>query len=122
MSLLHLPITRCQSNQPYQHDVLKGISLMDSSSKTSVLLAKTFLLFFVLILLAIFLIKPPLISSVARAQGERVFDNAVPENAPFRIKIKKEKEKSFKDLKDENWVREFELEVTNTGDKPIYFL
>ena len=25
-------------------------------------------------------------------------------------------------LKNEKWVREFELEVTNTGDKPIYFL
>jgi hypothetical protein len=51
-----------------------------------------------------------------------VFENAIPENAPIRIKIKQEKEKSFKDLKDENWVREFELEVKNTGDKPIYFI
>jgi hypothetical protein len=34
-----------------------------------------------------------------------VFENSIPENAPIRIKIKKEKEKSFKDVKDENWVR-----------------
>jgi hypothetical protein len=39
-----------------------------------------------------------------------------------RSKLKKEKEESFKDLKNEKWLREFELEVTNTGDKPIYFL
>jgi hypothetical protein len=78
---------------------------------------------------AIFLMKPTLTSSEAHgqesnapAQGQRVFENTIPENAPIRIKIKKEKEKSFKDLKDENWVREFELEVKNTGDKPIYVI
>jgi hypothetical protein len=41
---------------------------------------------------------------------------------PIKIKIKKEKAESFKDLKNEKWLREFELELTNTGDKPIYFL
>ena len=66
--------------------------------------------------------KPPLTSSNARVQGERVFEDAIPENAPIRIKIKKEKEKSFKELKDETWVEEFELEVKNIGDKPIYFI
>jgi hypothetical protein len=90
--------------------------------ETSIVLAKTLLLFFGLILVAMFLMKPPTTSSIARAQAERVFENSIPENAPIRIKIKKEKEKSFKDVKDENWVREFELEVVNTGDKPIFFL
>jgi hypothetical protein len=41
---------------------------------------------------------------------------------PIKIKVKKEKEQSFKDLKNEKWLREFELEVTNTGDRPIYYL
>jgi hypothetical protein len=46
----------------------------------------------------------------------------VPKHLPIKVKIKKEKEKAFKDLNNEKWVRDFQLEVTNTGDKPIYFL
>lgn len=53
---------------------------------------------------------------------ERVLENQIPEHLPIKAKLKKEKEKSFKDMKNEKWVREFELEVKNTGDKPIYFL
>jgi hypothetical protein len=33
-----------------------------------------------------------------------------------KIKIKKEKDLSIKDLKTEKWLSEFELELTNTGD------
>lgn len=53
---------------------------------------------------------------------ERVLENTIPEHLPIRAKIKQDKEKSFKDMKNEKWVREFELEVKNTGDRPIYFL
>lgn len=53
---------------------------------------------------------------------ERVLENQIPDHLPIRAKIKKDKEKSFKDVKNEKWVREFELEVKNTGDKPIYVL
>ena len=56
------------------------------------------------------------------ALQERAFENKIPAHIPIKIKIKKEKEESFKDLKNEKWLRELELEVTNTGDKPIYFL
>ena len=56
------------------------------------------------------------------AMQVRIFENKIPAHIPIKIKIKKEKEESFKDLKNEKWLREFELEVTNTGDKPIYFL
>jgi len=60
---------------------------------------------------------------MSHAQGdERVLENQIPEHLPIRAKIKKDKELSFKDMKNEKWVREFELEVKNTGDKPIYFL
>src|ERR1700720_3435455 len=61
-------------------------------------------------------------SPEAQAPKERVFENTIPKDVPIKIKIKKEKERSFKDLKNEKWAREFELELTNTGDKPIYFL
>jgi hypothetical protein len=42
--------------------------------------------------------------------------------SPSKIKIRKEKEKAFKDTKNEKWARDFELEATNTGEKPIYYL
>jgi hypothetical protein len=61
--------------------------------------------------------------STAQSQSEeRVLEDKIPKHLPIKIKIKKEKEKAFKDLKNEKWLRDFELEVTNTGEKPIYFL
>ena len=62
-----------------------------------------------------------MLASSSAAQ-ERIFENKVPAHIPIKIKIKKEKEQSFKDLKNEKWLSEFELEVTNTGDRPIYYL
>ena len=61
-------------------------------------------------------------TSSSAALQERVFENKIPSHIPIKIKIKKEKEQSFKDLKNEKWLRQFELELTNTGEKPIYFL
>ena len=55
-------------------------------------------------------------------EEERQLEDRIPKHVPIKIKIKKEKEAGFKDLKNEKWAREFELEVTNTGTKPIYFL
>jgi hypothetical protein len=95
---------------------------MDVRPKTSAMVAKTLLLLFVFLMVGIFLMKLSLPASTVRAQGERVFENAIPDDVPIKIKIKKEKEKPFKDLKNEKWLSEFELELTNTGDKPIYFL
>ena len=61
-------------------------------------------------------------ASTSAALQERIFENKIPAHIPIKIKIRKEKEKSFKDLNNEKWLREFELELTNTGDKPIYLL
>jgi hypothetical protein len=55
-------------------------------------------------------------------EEERQLEDLIPKHVPIKIKIKKEKEAGFKDLKNERWAREFELEVTNTGAKPIYSL
>ena len=60
--------------------------------------------------------------SAKMQQRERQLEISMPEHVPLRIKIKKEKEREYKDLNNENWARDFELEVTNTGDKPIYSL
>lgn len=51
---------------------------------------------------------------------ERAFENLIPSHVPIKVKIKKEKEKAFKDLKNDKWTRDFALELTNTGAKPIY--
>src|SRR5450432_4703168 len=62
------------------------------------------------------------VPSIAQAEGERVLEDLIPKHVPIKVKIKKEKEQSFKDLKNEKWAREFELELTNTGGKAIYSL
>lgn len=58
----------------------------------------------------------------AQASEERQLEDKVPKHLPFSVKLKTEKEKAFKDLNNDRWVRDFELEVKNTGDKPIYFI
>jgi hypothetical protein len=74
-----------------------------------------------------FLIKGQLASSTAQAPAEQspketVLEDTIPKHVPIKIRIKREKETAFKDLKNERWARDFELEVTNTGNKPIYTL
>lgn len=75
-----------------------------------------------LLLIAIITIMPGSLSSTYAQSQERIFVNAIPKHVPVKVRIKKEKEQSFKDLANDKWVSEFELEVTNTGDKPIYYL
>ena len=59
---------------------------------------------------------------IERKPSRRLFENRIPEHLPIKVKIKLEKEKKFRDLENDNWARELELEVKNIGDKPIYFL
>ena len=53
---------------------------------------------------------------------EREIDDRIPKNVPIKVKIKSEKEKGFRDLKNSKWLRDLEVEVTNLSEKPIYFL
>lgn len=53
---------------------------------------------------------------------EREVVDKIPKHLPIKIKVKKEKEGKVKDLKNEDWIGDLEVEVTNTGTKPIYFL
>jgi len=94
---------------------------MDTSASNLNALAKSLAAVLVLSVAGVLIMALCLTPSSAALQ-ERIFENKIPAHIPIKIKIKKEKEKSFKDLKNEKWLREFELEVTNTGDKPIYFL
>jgi hypothetical protein len=94
---------------------------MDDSAKSLNTVGKIMAVLLVLFVVGVLLMASRPTSSSALVQ-ERVFENKIPAHVPIKIKIKKEKEESFKDLKNEKWLREFELELTNTGDKPIYFL
>ena len=94
---------------------------MNTSANNPNALAKTLAAALVLSVVGFLAVASRLTSSSAALQ-ERVFENKIPTHIPIKIKIKKEKEKSFKDLKNGKWLSQFELEVTNTGDKPIYFL
>ena len=94
---------------------------MNTSSNSGNALAKTLAAALVLSIVGVLMTASPLTSSSAAWQ-ERAFENKIPSHIPIKIKIKKEKEQSFKDLKNEKWLREFELELTNTGDRPIYYI
>ena len=61
-------------------------------------------------------------STAQSSQSKRQLDNRVPGHLPIKIKIKKDKEEGFQDLKNEHWAKDFVLEVKNTGDRPIYAL
>ncbi len=50
---------------------------------------------------------------------KRTIENKIPGHVPLQIKFKKDKEDKIKGNKE--WYRDFEMEITNTGDKPIYF-
>lgn len=78
-----------------------------------------------IVLLLAVMVGSGLASGVAHSQedeapNERKFENTVPGHVPIKVKLKNEK--SFKDLKNKNWARELEIEVKNTGTKPIYYL
>ncbi|MDX6695501.1 MAG: hypothetical protein QOF02_3104 [Blastocatellia bacterium] len=62
------------------------------------------------------------VPSRAQAVEERELEDKIPKHLPIKVKIKAEKERAFKDLENGRWFRDLELEVTNTGVKPIYFL
>jgi hypothetical protein len=52
--------------------------------------------------------------------SERAFAVEIPERLPIKVKLKSEK--SFKNAENDNWMRELEVEVKNTGSKPIYYV
>jgi hypothetical protein len=53
-------------------------------------------------------------------EGEREVVEKIPKHLPIKFKVKKPEK--LKDAKNEEWLGELEVEVTNTGTKPIYYL
>jgi hypothetical protein len=62
--------------------------------------------------------------SSGRAQsdekGEREVEEKIPKHLPIKVKVRKPEK--LKDASNEDWLGELEVEVTNTGAKPIYYL
>lgn len=81
-----------------------------------------------LVLLAVFTIASVafcfhiLAPGLAKNDEEREIEDKIPKHLPLKVKLKKEKEAKIKDFKNDAWVPDFELEVTNTSEKPIYYL
>jgi hypothetical protein len=95
---------------------------MNPPREALALAVKRFLQVSLCCLAATLLVKFVLVPSVAQSTEERELEDRIPKHLPIKVKIKKEKVKAFKDLKNEKWARDLVLEVTNTGDKPIYLL
>jgi hypothetical protein len=95
---------------------------MNPQLKTFVVGNKRLLQLLLIFLASILLLKGISSPSVAKSSEERELEDRIPKHLPIKVKIKKEKEKAFKDLKNEKWIRDFQLEITNTGNKPIYLL
>lgn len=93
-----------------------------SSQQTSPAQTKRLIIFFLVFFASVLLLKGLSAPSVAQSNEERAFEDKTPKHLPIKIKLKKEKEKGFKDLNNEKWVDDLQLELTNTGNKPIYSL
>lgn len=79
-----------------------------------------------IVLLAFFLIVcgigivPSTAQSGQESSEERKFESTIPAHVPVKVKIKNEQ--AFKDMKNKKWARDLEIELRNTGSKPIYFI
>ena len=81
---------------------------MNTSSNNPNALAKALAAALVLSVVGVLIMGSRLTSSSAALQ-ERIFENKIPAHIPIKIKIKKEKEESFKDLKNEKWSESLNL-------------
>jgi hypothetical protein len=59
-------------------------------------------------------------STAQSTKEEREIEDRVPAHLPIKVKIKNIER--VKDLKNEDWLGDLEVEVTNTGMKPIYYI
>jgi hypothetical protein len=57
-----------------------------------------------------------IVSSTAQStqKEERELDDKIPKHLPIKVKVK--------NLNNEKWARDFEIEIENRSDKPIYYL
>jgi hypothetical protein len=63
-----------------------------------------------------------IVSSTAQStqKEERELEDKIPKHLPIKVKVKNIEK--VKDLNNEQWMRDVEIEVQNIGSKPIYYL
>src|ERR1700742_3475691 len=83
-----------------------GRQVMNTSANKPNALAKTLAAIMILAVVSVLMLASRQTSSNAALQ-ERIFENKIPAHIPIKIKIKREKEQSFKELRNEKWLREF---------------
>src|SRR5918912_718223 len=94
---------------------------MNAHSLRSTLRRRNLLLltaFFLLSLVAFFGFSAGTAQSDEKEEREVV--DKIPKHLPIKVKIKKPEK--LKDAKNEDWPDDMEIEITNTGSKPIYYL
>jgi hypothetical protein len=76
----------------------------------------------IIVSLSLLVITCGVISSTAQspAKEERKIETRIPAHLPIKVKFKNEDK--LKDLKNEDWLGDIGIEITNTGTKPIYYL
>jgi hypothetical protein len=79
----------------------------------------TFTFLFLLVAVCGFVVRGAQQSSPPEKEGREVVDK-IPKHLPIKVKVRKPEK--LKDAQNEEWLGELELEVTNTGTKPIYYL
>jgi len=96
------------------HTILTGLHNLKPTVLAATLLAAF------LGLCAVGIVSSTAQSTQADLKDERKFENTIPAHVPLKVKLRNEQ--SFKNHKNKKWLRELEVEVKNTGSKPIYYL
>jgi hypothetical protein len=88
------------------HNILSRLRNFNATVCTSALLFASFLI----------VCAVGLVSSTAQStqKEERELEDKIPKHLPLKVKVK--------NLKNEKWAHDLEVEVTNTSNKPIYYL
>ena len=92
---------------------------MNSPTDRSPLPRQTILIVVSLISLVV-LCGVRLVSTAQSPVEGRELEDSTPAHLPIKVKLKNAEK--VKDLSNENWLADLEIEATNTGSKPIYFL
>ncbi|HEY0763289.1 MAG TPA: hypothetical protein VGD61_13045 [Pyrinomonadaceae bacterium] len=87
---------------------------------TSKLLTRQSVVGLILVLIGTLLLFSKFSSAESAGQSERrSLENKIPAHVPLEIKFKKDKEDKIRT--NAQWHKDFEMQITNTGDRPIYY-
>ncbi len=86
---------------------------MNSPNKVTETIVRILFALLVIAIATVLLFKARSRPAAAKTQtvppAKRLFENRVPEHLPIKVKIRRDKEKLFRDLDNENWARDLKL-------------